>query len=131
MRLLLDTHILLWRLVGSDRLSDAALRLMDERAEQLLASTVSVWEVAIKWSLRKGLRDDMPISGRDFLAALSQAGIEVLPIKPSHAAAVDDLEMHHRDPFDRLLVATAHCESLVLLTHDSQLSAYGKAVMTV
>jgi PIN domain nuclease of toxin-antitoxin system len=131
LKLLLDTHILLWRLVGSDRLSDTTVDFMDEQAEQLLASTASIWEVAIKWSLRKGLPDDMPLSGTDFAAALEQAGIEVLPIKPTHAAAVDQLKMHHRDPFDRLLVATAQCEGLNLLTHDSRLGAYGKAVMVV
>jgi PIN domain nuclease of toxin-antitoxin system len=96
-----------------------------------LASTASIWEVAIKWSLRKGTPDDVPLSGSEFSAALDQAGIEVLPIKPAHAAALDGLEMHHRDPFDRLLVTTARCEGLTLLTHDSRLSAYGATVMVV
>lgn len=104
---------------------------MDERADQLLASTASIWEVAIKWSLRRGLPDDMSISGRDFADALDQAGIEVIPITPRHAAALDDLDLHHRDPFDRLLVATAQCEGLVLLTHDAKLQAYGKSVVVI
>jgi PIN domain nuclease of toxin-antitoxin system len=131
LRLLLDTHILLWRLAGSDRLSQAAISLMDEQADAVIASTVSIWEVAIKWSLRKGSSDDMPLSGRAFADALAQAGITILPIEPAHTAALDDLEMHHRDPFDRLLVATARHEGLTLLTHDAQLSAYGKAVRIV
>lgn len=128
MRLLLDTHILLWRLTGSTRLAPETIALMDDQAEQVLASTASIWEVAIKCALRKGALDDMPLSGKDFAAALDEAGIEVLPIAPAHAAALDDLPQHHRDPFDRLLVATARCEGLILLTNDARLADYGKAV---
>ena len=131
MRLLLDTHILLWRLAGSDKLSNEAIALMDEQADEVLASTVSVWEVAIKWSLRKGLPDDMPLSGKAFADALEEAGVTVLPIVPAHAAALDNLEMHHRDPFDRLLVATARHEGLILLTQDARLTDYGKAVQVI
>lgn len=131
MRLLLDTHILLWRLAGSDKLSDDAIALMDEQADEVLASTVSVWEVAIKWSLRKGSPDDMPLSGRAFADALEEAGVTVLPIVPAHAAALGDLDMHHRDPFDRLLVATARHEGLTLLTRDSALGIYGKVVKVI
>lgn len=131
MRLLLDTHILLWRLAGSNKLSASAIELMDKQADEVLASTVSIWEVAIKWSLRKGLPDDMPISGKDFAVALEEAGVTVLPIQPAHAAALDNLELHHRDPFDRLLVATAHHEGLILLTQDARLADYGKAVRVI
>ena len=131
MRLLLDTHILLWRLAGSGRLSAKAIELIDETATQVVASTASVWEVAIKWSLRQGSPDDMPLSARDFAAALDAAGIEVLPIRPSHAAELDDLPNLHRDPFDRLLLATAQVEGLTLLTRDAQLGAYGSAVVLV
>ena len=105
--------------------------MIDETATQVVASTASVWEVAIKWSLRKGSLDDMPLSGRDFVAALDAAGIEVLPIRPSHAAQLDDLPNLHRDPFDRLLLATAQVEGLTLLTRDTQLGAYGSAVVLV
>ena len=131
MRLLLDTHILLWRLAGSDKLSHESIALMDEQADEVLASTVSVWEVAIKWSLRKGSPDDMPLSGRAFADALEEAGVTVLPIVPAHAAALGDLDMHHRDPFDRLLVATARHEGLTLLTRDSALGIYGKVVKVI
>ena len=131
MKLLLDTHILLWRLAGSDRLSADALALIDQQASAIYASTASVWEVAIKWSLRKGTPDDMPLSGHAFAAALKDTGIEILPITPDHAAAVDDLPTIHRDPFDRLLIATAKFEQLRLVTRDSQLEAYGEAVLLV
>ena len=90
-----------------------------------------MWEVAIKWSLRKGSTDDMPLSGRAFAAALGETGIEVLPITPGHAAAVDDLPAIHRDPFDRLLIATAWTEQLRLMTSDSQLAAYGESVLVI
>ncbi len=131
MRLLLDTHILLWRMAGSERLSADALRLMDETADELLASTASIWEVAIKWALRKGAADDMPLSGREFSAALDEVGIRVLAITPAHAAATEDLPALHRDPFDRLLLATARHEGLTLLTHDARLGDYGAGVRVV
>ena len=131
MRLLLDTHILLWRLAGSERLSAEAIAIMDEQATYLCASAASVWEVAIKWSLRKGAPGDMPISGKDFTAALADARLPILPIDPAHAAALDDLPMLHRDPFDRLLVATARHEGLTLLTHDARLGEYGARVQVI
>ena len=131
MRLLLDTHILLWRLAGSERLSKDAIALMDKAETQLFASAASIWEVAIKWSLRKGSPDDMPISGKDFAAALTDTGLPILAIAPAHAAALDDLPMLHRDPFDRLLLATARSEGMTLLTHDAQLGAYGVGVRLI
>ena len=78
MRLLLDTHILLWRLANSPRLSVDALRVMDEEVDAVMASAASVWEVAFKWSLRRGGVNDMPLSGSDFLAALEEVGVEIL-----------------------------------------------------
>lgn len=131
MRLLLDTHILLWRMAGSDRLSARAIATMDDEGSSLFASTASVWEVAIKWSLRKGTPDDMPLSGRDFADAVEETGLPLLPIEAVHAAAVDDLPMLHRDPFDRLLIATARREGLTLLTSDAQLGGYGEGVLVV
>ena len=131
MRLLLDTHILLWRLAGSDRLPSEAVTLIDDQSTAVYASAASVWEVAIKWSLRKGSSDDMPLSGRAFAAALEETGIEILPITPEHAAAIDDLPAIHRDPFDRLLIATAKSEQLRLITRDSQLAVYGELVLVV
>ena len=116
---------------GSARLPASALALMDEQATELLASTISIWEVAVKWSLRKGLPDDMPLSGGAFAAALSEAGIEVLPVQPAQVAALDALPLLHRDPFDRFLLATARHEGLQLLTRDAALGAYGENVLVV
>lgn len=131
MRLLLDTHILLWRLLNSERLSKAAIGIMDNEADELLASTASVWEVAIKSSLSRKAPGRIPISGEQFMAALDDVGIEVLPIKPDHAIATEGLPRLHGDPFDRLLIATAQVEELTLLTGDTALAAYGPAVRVI
>lgn len=131
MKLLLDTHILLWMLAGSDRLGNEARALIGDRANQLLASSISIWEVAIKWSLRRGAPADMPLSGRDFAGALANAGIEVLASTPSHAVALDDLPLLHGDPFDRLLLATAREEGMVLLTRNAVLAKYGEGVRLI
>ena len=131
MKLLLDTHILLWSLAGSERLGEEAGSLLDDPANEPFASTVSVWEVAVKWSLRRGSPGDMPLSGRAFAAALADAKIEVLDVRPDHAFALDDLPHLHRDPFDRLLLATARQEGMTLVTRDAQLAQYGANVRLI
>ncbi len=131
MRLLLDTHIVLWRLTADPRLPERAIEMMDNEALSVDVSAISVWEVAIKWALRKGRPDDMPLSGKAFLRELERALIEPLPIQPIHAAAVDDLPALHGDPFDRFLIATAQHEGMTLLTHDGALGAYGDFVLVV
>jgi len=128
LRLLLDTHILLWALAARDRLPGEARRLIESADNEILASTISIWEVAIKWSLRRGSISDIPISGQGLLEATTAAEVDLLPIEPSHAAAVDNLPLHHRDPFDRLLIVTAQQEGAVLLTSDAMLASYGSAV---
>ena len=104
---------------------------MDEEALSINVSTISVWEVAIKWAVRKGRADDMPVSAMAFLRELELALIEPMPVQPKHAAAVDDLPMLHGDPFDRLLIATAQQEGMTLLTHDAALAGYGDFVLVV
>lgn len=104
---------------------------MDADALSIDVSAVSIWEVAIKWALRKTRPDDVPLSGRDFLKELEQALIAPMPILPIHTAAVDDLPMLHGDPFDRLLIATAQHEGMTLLTHDAALAGYGDCVLVV
>jgi PIN domain nuclease of toxin-antitoxin system len=132
LRLLLDTHIILWRLTDDNkRLSKRAMRLIDEDAVSINVSAVSVWEIAIKWAQRKGRVNDMPTSAHDFLAALERAMIKPMPIQPLHAAAVEDLPLLHADPFDRLLLATAKHEGMTLLTHDNKLADYGDFVLVV
>jgi len=127
-RLLLDTHIALWALTDDPRLSQRARALIDDPANQVMVSAATVWEIAIKHALG---RDDMPISGDEALEWFRQAGYDLLPITPAHAAAVEHLPDHHRDPFDRLLVAQAMTEPLRLLSRDPLVVRYGDAVMAV
>lgn len=118
MRVLLDTHALLWSLEAPERIGRDARRIFQMQATALVVSVVSVWEIAIK--KRRGqlsAPDDLP----DIIAAL---GHEVLDLRVEHAWQVARLPLHHRDPFDRLLVAQAQVENLPLITHDRQLERY-------
>lgn len=120
---LLDTHAMLWLLAGDERLSPHA-REATTASSRLVVSTTSLWEVAIKRSIGK-LRSPADLSRR--LAALQQ--VELLPISPLHAEAVGELPMHHRDPFDRLLVAQALAEKLSIVSSDPALAQYGVDVI--
>jgi PIN domain nuclease of toxin-antitoxin system len=124
MRLLLDTQILLWALAGHRRLPREARRLID--AHESIVSAASIWEIAIKVSI--GRLEADPAAVRQ---ALDPSGFEELAVTGEHAARVVQLPPHHRDPFDRLLVAQSLVEQLVLLTTDSQLAAYGSLVRVV
>ena len=124
MRLLLDTHLALWAVAGSPLLPEvAASSIMD--ADEVFVSAASVWEVAIQHALGRG---DMPVSPAQAVQAFEDAGYRLLDITARHAAAVADLPAWHRDPFDRLLIAQAQSEPLILLTVDGMLGAYGSAV---
>ena len=120
-RILLDTQILLWTLSGHRRLPAEARRLLEDH--DVLVSAASIWEIAIKASIGKLEAD--PAAVRDSLAP---SGFDELPVTGEHAARVAALPRHHRDPFDRLLVAQSLVEGLVLLTTDSQLAVYGESV---
>jgi PIN domain nuclease of toxin-antitoxin system len=128
LRLLLDTHVALWALTDDPRLSRRARALIEDPANDVLVSAASVWEIAIKHALGRG---DMPISGDQALDWFRQAGYALLPIAPDHAAAVEHLPDHHRDPFDRLLVAQAIAEPLRLLTRDPLVLRYGDMAIAV
>ena len=131
MRLLIDTHIVLWRMTANPRLSAQAIELLDAAENLLEVSVVSIWEVAVKHALPGNGRQVMPVSGKTFLRDVRAVGIEPLSITAEHAAEVDRLPLVHRDPFDRLLVAQARSESMHLLTHDKALAAYGDFVLVV
>ncbi len=123
MRLLADTHAVLWFLQGDRRLSAPAARAMEDAGNTIHVSTASVWEMAIKVSLRKltlsySLEEDLP-------RILSENDLDVLPVAIEHAARVHSLPFHHRDPFDRLLVAQAFCERLDIISLDPTFVAYG------
>jgi len=116
-RLLLDTQIALWWLVANPRLSRAARKGLTEGA--CAVSVASIWEVAIKHALGK-----LPVAPRDFRDELAAAGVAILSIADSHALATSDLPPGHKDPFDRLLLATAQCEGMQLVTADAALLRY-------
>jgi PIN domain nuclease of toxin-antitoxin system len=121
MRLLLDTHAFLWFVTGHARLSRRARRALDDRSAELFLSVASVWEMAIKASLG---RLALPSSTADYIGGKVQSGLQVLPVEWPHATAVETLPFHHRDPFDRLLVAQAQIEDLAIVSGDPTFRKY-------
>lgn len=128
MNLLLDTHVALWAITDSPRLSPRARELILAPRGVVWISAATVWEIAIKHSLGCG---DMPVSGTDAVGYFRGAGYQFLAIEPEHAAAVETLPPHHQDPFDRLLVAQALTEPMRLLTHDAMLARYSDTIVLV
>lgn len=120
MKLLLDTHLLLWAAAGSG-LSDKAAALIGDPQNELLFSAASICEVAMKASLGRG---DFNLDAGLFRRALLSSGYEELAITSAHAAAITALPDLHRDPFDRILVAQAVVEGVTLLTADQAVLAY-------
>lgn len=118
MRLLPDTHAVLWLLADDDRLSPRAAALLTDPAHEILLSAAVAWEVAIKRSLGKLEAPD------GFAELLLGAGAVALPVTLEHARAVGALAWHHRDPFDRMLVAQAEVEHAVVVSGDEALGAY-------
>jgi PIN domain nuclease of toxin-antitoxin system len=121
MRLLLDTHVFIWWDQGAGLSKEATSAIRS--AEQVYVSAVTGWEIAIKASLGRIETD------RDIGAAVSQSGFEELPVRLSHADALRDLPPHHRDPFDRMLVAQALEEKLTLVTRDDALTRYAVSIV--
>jgi len=126
--LLLDTHIALWAITDSPRLSAQARELLLAPSAQLWVSAASIWEISIKHSLGRG---DMPVSGREALDWFRRSGYRLLAIAPEHTAEVETLPAHHHDPFDRILIAQALIEPMRLVTHDAQVAAYSQAIEKV
>ena len=128
MRLLLDTHLLLWAAASSKRLSPEAREILEDGTNEAYYSAASIWEIAIKSSIaRKDFRIDLDA----LRSALPKMQLVELPITASHAAGVIRLPPIHRDPFDRLLVAQSMAEPLTLLTNDALLAEYGASVRVV
>ncbi len=127
MRLLLDTHLVLWWEAGSSRLPNILRSLVDE-ADAVYVSRASLWEIAIKMSIGK-LRLDIAA----FAENIEKHGFEWLDIKNGHLITVTALPVFddHKDPFDRLLVAQARSEPLLFLTSDQRLARYGEMVRVV
>lgn len=130
-RLLLDTHIMIWAATNNSQLGDATKALIRDGSNDVFVSAISIWEAAIKFPLGRGKRDEMPFTGRDMIAECAAADFALLPVTAAHAAAVDDIPHLHGDPFDRMMVAQATVEGLRLMTSDRRLADYGPIVMTV
>ena len=122
MRVLLDTHVFLWSISDDPRLGPTSRALIADQAEQVMLSLASLWEIAIKHGLGRG---DMPLSAGQAHAWMEQSGVRLLPLAVRHLLVLEQLPHHHRDPFDRVLVAQALSEPLVLITADRALMAYG------
>ncbi len=123
MRLLLDTHSILWYAFGSSKLSSLAKRLIDDQANDNSLSIASPWEVGIKVSSGK-LELAKPVEAF-FADQIRLLSLQLLPIKLAHIARVSSLPFHHRDPFDRMLVAQSLTENIPIVSADAALDAYG------
>ncbi|SPA43662.1 putative toxin of a toxin/antitoxin system [Cupriavidus taiwanensis] len=121
MKLLLDTHLLLWMALTPERISPDAHALLNADDTVLVFSAASLWEIAIKQGLG---RADFQLNARVFRRGLLDNGYSELPIRSDHAVAIDCLPPIHKDPFDRLLVAQATVEGLTLLTSDPLVGQY-------
>jgi PIN domain nuclease of toxin-antitoxin system len=128
MKLLLDTHLLLWAAGEPDRLSTKARSLIDNPDNELLFSAASLWEVAIKRGLG---RDDFRVDARLLRRGLLDNGYSELPIVSDHVVAIESLPPIHKDPFDRVLVAQATVEGITLLTIDPLVTQYPGPIRAV
>jgi len=122
MKVLLDTHVFLWWITDDPRLSSRAREIIADGANEVFLSAASGWEIAIKAKLGRLRLPDVP--ERFIPEQLRLNAIETLPVQMSHALHVYKLPDHHRDPFDRLLIAQAQLEKLPVLTADPQISRY-------
>ena len=122
MRILLDTHVLIWYLDGNIALEQKHRQLILNPANQIFVSAASLWEISIKVSLGK-----LKTSGSltELIAQLDRQSIDILTISPGHVLQVAVLPFHHRDPFDRMLVAQAQVEFMSLISYDPSFGSYG------
>ncbi len=127
-RLLLDTHLLILASSSPEKLSDEAKIQLLRADNQLFFSTVSIWEISIKSALQK---EGFKINAKHLYRGLLRAGYQELCMSAEHALSTETLPLLHKDPFDRLLLAQATTEGMMLMTADTQLHAYGHPVMVV
>ncbi|MBE7942361.1 MULTISPECIES: type II toxin-antitoxin system VapC family toxin [Ramlibacter] len=128
MNLLLDTHVALWAIADSPKLSGGVRMMIESPTAVVWVSAASIWEISIKHGLGRG---GMPLSGQEALRFFTESGYRFLPIEPEHAAAVEDLPGHHADPFDRILVAQALVEPMRLITHDPVVARYSDTIIKI
>jgi PIN domain nuclease of toxin-antitoxin system len=128
MKLLLDTHLLLWAAGEPGRVSPKARKLIEDSQNELLFSVANLWEVAIKRGLG---RDDFQVDTRLLRRGLLDNGYGELPIMSHHVVAIESLPPIHKDPFDRILVAQVIVEGITLLTTDSTVAKYPGPIRVV
>lgn len=119
MRLMLDTHVLLWWLQDDARLGQRARGLIADAANQLLVSLATPWEISVKH--RIGKMDD---SGAAVMDALVEEGMRVVDLTPAHLQVLEAMPLHHRDPFDHLIIAQAIAERAIVITDDAKFPLY-------
>jgi len=122
---LLDTQLLIWLAFAPEQLPSTLIPELEDRQQRFFVSVVSLWEVAIKRSLN---RPFFQFDAAELRQQLQREGFEELPIRAEHCLAVQNLPWHHKDPFDRLLIAQAQQEQIQLLSCDQSLSQYGACV---
>ncbi len=126
MKILLDTHILLWGLANDRKLSSKAANLLKDPVNEVLVSAASLWEIAIKFGFGR-----IEIAQDELIGAIQRSGFTPLPVTFEHCVFLADLPMLHRDPFDRMLVAQSLAEPAMLVTNDKILKDYGSTVLLV
>ena len=129
MRILLDTHVLVWFLQGAAELTEETRAMVTDGKNDVFYSAVSVWEVSVKHALHP---DNMRIGGREFSELCRASGLYMLPLTDEHVYALDTLRRDmdapkHKDPFDRMLLSQAKTEEMMFLTHDPMFSGYHEA----
>ncbi|MGH3978460.1 MAG: type II toxin-antitoxin system VapC family toxin [Pseudonocardiaceae bacterium] len=125
MRLLLDTHVLLWSLQGPERLCPETVAAITDPSNAVDVSVASLWELSIKQSIGK-----LTVDG-DLREHVARQSFSELPVLGEHVVAVRQLPLHHRDPFDRLLIAQAQCERLTIVTADRKFASYDVPILPV
>lgn len=128
MKYLLDTHVVIWAMVGSAKLSSRARMMLEDLENTLYVSSASVWETAIKHAVKPV---DIPVTAEQMIRFCRNSGIVELPVRFRHAQRVSMLPLFHHDPFDRMLVAQAVEEGMMLMSHDCRLPPYGDFVLPI
>lgn len=128
MKVLLDTHIILWALTDDEKLSQKARNIILSKENEIYYSTASIWEITIKHMLHP---EHMKLSGKQISNYCQEAGYQMLPIKDEHAHTLETLQREerapkHNDPFDRIMLAQAKEERMLFITHDSLIPYYGE-----
>ena len=128
MKLLLDTHLLLWAAGHPERLSKRAAELIEADENELFFSSANIWEVVIKRALG---REDFKIDARVLRRGLFDNGYSELPIASEHVVAIENLPLIHKDPFDRILIAQAQVEGITLISVDPKIAEYSGPIELV